>query len=68
MKNLMIKNRRNTSFLFEISAKISYEKKDKKETGVIIVIMINPVFYLVYKSNSRKGFIVSTFKISIHLS
>lgn len=33
-------------FLFEISAKISYEKKDKKETGLIIVIMTNPFLYL----------------------
>lgn len=42
-------------FLFEISAKISYEKKDKKETGLIIVIMTNPVFYLIHhKSNPHE--------------
>lgn len=30
--------------MHSVSAKISYEKKDKKETGLIIVIMTNPVF------------------------
>lgn len=41
--------------LFEISAKISYEKKDKKETELIIVIMTNPVFYLIHhKSNPHE--------------
>lgn len=30
--------------MHSVSAKISYEKKDKKETGLIIVIMIDPVF------------------------
>ena len=44
-----------SSFLFEICAKISYEKKDKKETGLIIVIMTNPVFYLIHhKSNPHE--------------
>ena len=37
------------------SQKISYEKKDKKEKGLIIVIMTNPVFYLIHhKSNSHE--------------
>ena len=36
--------------MHSVSAKISYEKKDKKETGLIIVIMTNPVFYLIHIS------------------
>ena len=41
--------------MHSVSAKISYEKKDKKETGLIIVIMTNPVFYLIHhKSNSHE--------------
>ena len=41
--------------MHSVSAKISYEKKDKKETGLIIVIMTNPVFYLIHhKSNPHE--------------
>lgn len=44
-----------SSFCLRFPQKISYEKKDKKETELIIVIMTNPVFYLIHhKSNSHE--------------
>lgn len=44
-----------SSFCLRFPQKISYEKKDKKETELIIVIMTNPVFYLIHhKSNPHE--------------